>query len=792
MRSILMKAGPALFMLILCAGSEQAHAQADVQESRWISHTSMRQVIGVGSSADAIWAATTGGVFRYAVESGEMSAYTASDGLHNVQTGAIAYDPARNAVWIGYRSGVLDRLDPETGTIRTFRDIERAERFTAREIHSLVVRGDSLFVATSFGLVVFDPVRNEVRDTYSRLGSIPPGTAVYDVTIAPGPGGDASFWLATNDGVAYADLNAVNLQDPSGWTVERIGLPSAETRSIAYFNGSIYAGTMQDLARRGSDGRFTRLNLSNFPVVDLLMMDDLLIGAEQSNLIMVGADGDSGMVELDPFSDPVSMTTGPDGLLWIADREGGLVALEPPDPTRERVEIVHGGVYPSGPYHNIFTEMQVDEAGSLWLAGEPELRTGFSKYDPSTGWVNYLDRFIPEFGGRNFSESIHVDRRGNVWAGSAGSGLVQVTPEGDIQLYGQGNSTLAPAIGTDDYILIGGIESDTEGNVWVTNRASSVQVHVYDQNGEWTAISNISCGGFSSSTLTLNEIFIDSFGQKWVQVIDRSDLLRKLVGVLVLDTNGTPSDTDDDECNYFSGEGSGGQGLPGTAVTSIVEDKDGLVWIGTEKGLAFVINFGIVARDAGAAPIWPQLADRTQGTFLMNGIKINDLAVDPANRLWVATDQGVSVVQEVEGGYELVETYTDRNSPLFSNTVVALEVDPTTGRVYMATDQGLISVESDAIAAQEQVEDLKVYPNPVRIRDGIEPSIYVDGLVDETDLRVVTLDGELIARMETRGGRARWDGRDITGDFVSSGVYLVVAVGRDGQGAAYGKVAVIR
>jgi hypothetical protein len=224
----------------------------------------------------------------------------------------------------------------------------------------------------------------------------------------------------------------------------------------------------------------------------------------------------------------------------------------------------------------------------------------------------------------------------------------------------------------------------------------------------------------------------------------------------------------------------------------MVEDNDGLVWIGTDKGLAFMINFGIVARDPGAAPIWPQLADRTQGTFLLNGIKINDLAVDPANRLWVATDEGVSVVQEVEGGYELAETYTDRNSPLFSNVVVAIEIDPTTGRVYMATDQGLISVESDAIAAQEQVEDLKVYPNPVRIRDGIEPSIYVDGLVDETDLRVVTLDGELIARMETRGGRARWDGRDITGDFVSSGVYLVVAVGRDGQGAAYGKVAVIR
>ena len=43
-----------------------------------------------------------------------------------------------------------------------------------------------------------------------------------------------------------------------------------------------------------------------------------------------------------------------------------------------------------------------------------------------------------------------------------------------------------------------------------------------------------------------------------------------------------------------------------------------------------------------------------------------------------------------------------------------------------------------------------------------------------------------------RGGSVVWDGRDQSGRLVPSGMYLVVAVGQDGEGAAYGKVAVIR
>jgi hypothetical protein len=80
----------------------------------------------------------------------------------------------------------------------------------------------------------------------------------------------------------------------------------------------------------------------------------------------------------------------------------------------------------------------------------------------------------------------------------------------------------------------------------------------------------------------------------------------------------------------------------------------------------------------------------------------------------------------------------------------------------------------------------------VRVEGSAEPEIFIEGLLDETDIRIVTPAGALVASLEARGGRVRWNGRDRNNELVPSGVYLVIAVDRNGGGAAHGKVAVIR
>ena len=130
---------------------------------------------------------------------------------------------------------------------------------------------------------------------------------------------------------------------------------------------------------------------------------------------------------------------------------------------------------------------------------------------------------------------------------------------------------------------------------------------------------------------------------------------------------------------------------------------------------------------------------------------------------------------------------------MFSDEVVAVAVDNRTGLVYFATDRGLLAYQDDPIEPVTEPQDLFVFPNPaVASSDGSLPEISIEGLVASTDIRITKADGTVVATIDGEGGRVRWDGRDLGGEFVPSGVYIVIARGLNEEGTAYGKLAVVR
>ena len=70
----------------------------------------------------------------------------------------------------------------------------------------------------------------------------------------------------------------------------------------------------------------------------------------------------------------------------------------------------------------------------------------------------------------------------------------------------------------------------------------------------------------------------------------------------------------------------------------------------------------------------------------------------------------------------------------------------------------------------------------------------VDGLKDNSFIKIMTLDGEVlrsIPNSEVQGYQAYWDGRDQSGKLVGTGVYLVAIYDKNGA-SSFEKVAVIR
>lgn len=791
---------PVLLLFCLLAGSP---AQAQVRQ--WRSHVSLREVTSLSASDTHVWVGTTGGIYRYGIDSGEIERFTSMEGLHGTTVRAVTFDPScgeAGCVWIGYNDGLLDRLDVETRDIQAYRDVQRAGRYPSREIHRIAVHGDSLLLGTAFGLVVFDKVGDEVRDTYDQLGEILPATAVYDAIILTEPDGRRMLWVATGQGIAFAPLDAPNLKDPASWSVESSGLPASEVYALAYFQGNVYAGTEAGITRRGEGGSYTRLGMTDQAVRALQATPEGLLGLDAFTPLLLKSDGSEWRLPLPGYEQPGSVLLTGEDRIWIGDRQAGLVPGQITwDGSPELGMLRECGpgaapCYPEGPYFNQFGQLTTDESGNVWAAGMLGQGTGFHKLDGQGQWTDYTEARNPSLSGRNSFQRVYAAPDGSVWAASEGSGLAQVTPEGNVLFYGRQNSSLQSPEGESnlDYIYAGDAGSDSEGRLWVTNVGSSRPLHVREPGGDWTALHfPARCGGLNSINSTFRDIYVDSFDQKWITVLDKQNFRRKL-GLVVLDTKNTPYDQSDDACRYFRRGTQRGEGLPSDSVTAIVESGDGIIYLATEKGLAYTINTGIVALDPAASLSWPVYAERDTdgGAYPLQGLSIKDIDVDPANRVWAATNMGVWLIAPLNGGYEDVASYTVENSPLLSDDVMAVEVNPITGEVFFATAQGLVSYQGNATRPVARARDLLVFPNPARAQERGELAIHIDGLVAATEIMILAADGTLVNRFAAQGGRALWNGRDANDRQVPDGVYLVVAVGRNGEGTAYGKVAVIR
>ncbi|MCH8277127.1 MAG: hypothetical protein IIA50_06290, partial [Bacteroidetes bacterium] len=432
---------------------------AAAQNAGWTALTSFREVRAIDGLNRQIWVATTGGVFSYDTESGELNQLTVVDGLHSVEAAAITIDEKRGLVWVGYSDGALDRIDLGSRDVITYRDIERARQFSSRGINRIVPHGDSLLIATDFGIVVFDPLRSEVRDSYSRFGGNQPATPVFDIAVGADASGVIRIWAATTDGVAHAAISTVNLQDPVNWSVDRSGLaPGArEIRSLAFFGGELYAGTAQDLYRRNDTGGFVRLFATGNAVTQLVSTPDRLIGVERFQLIVVEQNGAGRKVSVSGFQNPVGILDSSDGNYWFGDGVGGLTVVPAPSAVETNVEALLT-IIPRGPYDGLFSDLEVDLEGNLWAGGVAAPNSGFHKLDLDQKWTTYSSVFFSELEGRKQYTRIAVDLTGTGWAGSEGGGLAKAGPDGSLQIFDTSNSSLQPAV-APNFIIVGGVDT---------------------------------------------------------------------------------------------------------------------------------------------------------------------------------------------------------------------------------------------------------------------------------------------------------------------------------------------
>ena len=130
-------------------------------------------------------------------------------------------------------------------------------------------------------------------------------------------------------------------------------------------------------------------------------------------------------------------------------------------------------------------------------------------------------------------------------------------------------------------------------------------------------------------------------------------------------------------------------------------------------------------------------------------------------------------------GITLVNHFTAENSPLFSNTVYDLAINQKTGEVYAATDGGLVGYFSTATNFDEEMENVRVFPNPVR--PNYSGNITIDGLAFDSSVKITDLSGALVYETKSEGGRAVWNGLNSEGNRPATGVYTIFVTNKEGR-----------
>ncbi|MEK7250690.1 MAG: hypothetical protein AAB209_09735, partial [Bacteroidota bacterium] len=176
----------------------------------------------------------------------------------------------------------------------------------------------------------------------------------------------------------------------------------------------------------------------------------------------------------------------------------------------------------------------------------------------------------------------------------------------------------------------------------------------------------------------------------------------------------------------------------------------------------------------------------------LSGLVINAIAVDPLNQKWAATNEGAILLSR--DGTQTIAQYNvaNTNGKIIDNEIKDIAIDPKTGTVYFATFYGLASLTTTSVEPKQDFDQLTISPNPYRIPN--PKPVIIDGLVQNSKIKILTIDGHVIRELQTPGGRIGfWDGKDEAGKDVASGIYLVIAYSEtEKDKVGKGKVAVLR
>ena len=741
-------------------------AQSTLQPiGQWREHLSYNNAIQVVSAGTKVFCATINNV--YSVDAtNTIERFSKVTGLNDIGVSAIGFDEASRQLVVVYNNSNVDVIKDRV--VKNISDIKRSTLSGNKNISSVYCLNRKAYLCSGLGVIVADLERFEISDTWQI------GSSGQQVKVNAFTSDNQFFYAATNEGLKRANVNASNLADYKNWTLINTLTPGAvrmvvrcADKIISLKNDSLFA---MDGSLFYADASWPIVNISTSEN-KLLICQRTIQGASRV-LVVLSSGGtiEKILAQSGVISFPYNATIAQNAV-WVADYFGGLSKFTS---TVERF-------IPNGPPATANGDLVVTNQTLYVAAGEVNNAWNYQFnrngiYNFANGNWSYKGAFntpaldtVPDF------VTLAADPRNNsLWAGSYGGGLARF--EGNsINLYKQ-NSSLQPAIGDPLSYRVSGLAFDQQNNLWISNYGALQNLSVRKPDGTFKSFA-IPFFHFENA---VSQLLTDDANQLWI-VSPRGN------GVFVYNHGASAYNLNDDQWRYLrAGKGNGN--LPDNNVFCVAKDKDGFIWIGTAKGIGIVQCASDIFKGNSCEAILPvSQQDRFAG-YLFQNEEVRTIAVDAANRKWIGTRNGVWLISA--DGDKTLARFTEDNSPLLSNDVNKIAIDPKTGEVYFSTFKGICSYRSTAVEALNEGKEVLVFPNPVP--PGYKGTIAIKGLPQNAVVKIAELNGRLVFQTRALGGQAVWNGLNYKGQAVAGGVYLVLARDDNGREKVVTKIVLVR
>ena len=795
----------------------------------WKSYPSsidIRQSIPVGQK---IFSATSGGILIFDKDSTSFDLITNIDGLVETDLNSISID-VNGHLWVGSNSpnGVLQIYDyKKSKSIKVF-------DFDLWEISSISILDSNSFVSYSkdgeWGIMEFflnDSIykyRQILNPSENQLEFI------YDIEII-----NDEIYVGTNLGFFKGNFIDFILNYPNNW-MSTNELSNQTIRKIMNKNDNIYLSSDNEIFMLDQYSVFK----SNFFLNEDIFIIDYIIDNDGKSYIVSkwklyevnknGTINNSWKIRYEPNS------------IIELNNENLLISSKSGLGFFNKENQKFRWFTPNSPHSNIYTSMVVLDDGRLFAAG-PD---GFSILDEN-GWYNLITS-QEKWSIRNHNKetfnffvsdsSQYISSR--VWSTISDSNGVWISNQGVFPEKNEFDNSITggviflpldnlggmfvfdtTSISTNSlgYMNVRGLNIDKKGNIWASNFGSldfNQKIIVFDKK-EYSD-NNISFWhGIPQSGLGANFNILDNptdiiFANDNTALIGSS----KDDGLFVLkfnidsdndgipdaididsDSDGTPDlvDWDDDDDNIPDNQDiisvnwnnfTTTNGLEDNTIWSLAKTNKTNYWILTSKGVQQVYfndNF---------SEINPFYFTYFSGVSFAEGSK---MISDIKNNLWISSiDKGLYVL--LDNGIPWPDWYGFRkdNSMLLSDEVTSVAIDNKRGIAYIATSKGINSLKIPFAESKSNFSNIKIFPSPFIIPTQLP--MVIDGLMDESSVKIISLSGNIIKNIvlsskNHNGYQVFWDGKDESGEYVSSGIYLVVMYAKKGKSSVE-KIAVIR